>query len=72
MNITIRNEQNGRSTDYTPKQLHNDARWAAKGRGKLVRWWVEICTTGPAYARFCLRVEIKRADGLGEILNVAI
>ncbi len=72
MNLVVRNVSTNRATHYTLRELSNEARSAAQGRGKLVRWWVEVFSEGSNLDTCCLRVEIKRADGLGEIVNVAI
>lgn len=75
MNITIRNA-NGRTTEYTPKQLTKEARYvvqtnsflAARGGAKVSRFFVEVLEG--AGARLVVHYTV-RDGGVGSV-TVAI
>lgn len=74
MNLTIRTPA-GNQTVYTLRGINVAARAAARSyptvnngmKARYVRHWVEVND-----ARVTLRVEVKRADGLGDITGMAL
>ena len=68
MNIQIINPVTHRVTVYTQSELKRDARLAAKGKGKLLDYYVSI-TEGKEPR---LAANVQSADGWCETIFVAI
>jgi hypothetical protein len=72
MDLMIVNQTSQRTTRYTPSQLVKDARWAVKGKGKFVGYFVTIQEGAPSGAVAVLVAEYRTADGMIAQTTVAI
>jgi len=72
MDLMIVNQSNQRTTRYTPSQLMKDARWAVKGKGRFIGYFVTIQEGAPSGAVAVLVAEYRTADGTIGQSNVAI
>jgi hypothetical protein len=72
MDLMIVNEASGRTTRYTPTQLIKDARWACKGKGKFIGYFVTIQEGAPSGAVVSLVAEFRTPDGFIGQTNIAI
>ena len=72
MNIAVTNQQTGRTSIFTPKQLRKDAAWAVKGKGKLVEYFVQIQEGACVGATAILVAVYQGSDGFNGQVSLAI
>jgi hypothetical protein len=72
MDLMIVNQHTQRMTRYTQAQLAKDARWAVKGKGKFVGYFVTVQEGAPSGCVAVLVAEYRTADGMTAQTTVAI